>query len=204
MQSRTVLTLIRHGETAANLDGVWHGSTDTALTERGLRQAGRVARYLDERHGDAVALYSSHLRRALDTAEAIGEALGLAVRVEPDLGEYDLGRWEGKSYKELYQVHGLWDQMRSDPDFAPHGGESPRQVATRLTGALRRIHDDHPGERVIVVTHGGALTMALAVFLDGDYTQWKRVMANCAVSELVIEPEPALLSFNHTDHLGGI
>ena len=76
-------------------------------------------------------------------------------------------------------------------------------MATRYTAVLRRIHDAHPGERVIVVGHGGALTIALAVFLDGDYTRWKRVMSNCAVSELVIEPEPALLSFNHTTHLGG-
>ena len=58
---RTVLTLVRHGETSANLDGVWHGSTDTPLTERGRRQAERVAGFLAQRHRDATALYSSHL-----------------------------------------------------------------------------------------------------------------------------------------------
>ena len=46
--------------------------------------------------------------------------------------------------------------------------------------------------------------MALAALLDGDYSQWKRVMHNCAVSELVFEPEPALLSFNLIEHLDGI
>ncbi len=203
MPTATVLTLVRHGETPANLEGVWHGSTDSQLTERGQRQAAQVAQYLGEHHAGAAALYSSHLRRARDTADAIGRVLRLAVRVDRDLGEYDLGAWEGKTYKELHEHHDLWEQMRTDADFAPHGGESPRQVATRYTAALRRIHDAHPGERVIVVGHGGALTIALAVFLDGDYTRWKHVMSNCAVSELVIEPEPALLSFNHTTHLGG-
>jgi probable phosphoglycerate mutase len=94
--------------------------------------------------------------------------------------------------------------MRRDPDFAPHGGESPRQVTERITASLRRIGAEHPGERVIVVTHGGALSIALAAILDGDYTRWRRVMSNCAVSELVFEPAPQLLSFNETDHLEGL
>jgi broad specificity phosphatase PhoE len=57
---------------------------------------------------------------------------------------------------------------------------------------------------VIVVAHGGALSMGLAALIDGDYTQWKRVMNNCAVTELVVEPVPALLSFNQIEHLAGI
>ena len=59
-----VLTLVRHGETSANLDGVWHGSTDTPLTERGRLQAERVAEYLAHRHPDATTVYSSPLARA--------------------------------------------------------------------------------------------------------------------------------------------
>jgi probable phosphoglycerate mutase len=201
---RTLLTLVRHGETAANLDGVWHGSIDTQLTDRGRRQAERVASFLAARHQDATALYSSHLTRARDTAGAIAAQLGLVPMIDKDLAEYDLGSWEGLSYAELHKTHRLWDRMKEDPDFAPHGGESPRQVTERITGSLRRIAAQHPGERAIVVVHGGALSMALAAILDGDYTQWKRVMQNCAVSELVLEPEPALLSFNLIEHLDGI
>ncbi|NNL65265.1 MAG: hypothetical protein HKP30_03380, partial [Myxococcales bacterium] len=59
MSDRTLLTLVRHGETAANLTGVWHGSTDTPLTERGRRQAERVAEHLAGRHaGEVRALYA--------------------------------------------------------------------------------------------------------------------------------------------------
>jgi broad specificity phosphatase PhoE len=201
---RTVLTLVRHGETSANLDGVWHGSTDTPLTERGRRQAERVAGFLAKRHRDATALYSSPLLRARDTAGAISTQLGLPLLLDQGLAEYHLGDWEGLSYADLHNKHRLWDRMKEDPDFAPHGGESPRNVVERFTGSLRRIAARHADQRVVVVAHGGALSMVLADLLDGDYSQWKRVMNNCAVSELVIEPEPALLSFNVTEHLEGI
>jgi probable phosphoglycerate mutase len=76
-------------------------------------------------------------------------------------------------------------------------------VTDRFTTALRAIAAVHPGERVVVVAHGGALAMALGALLDGSHGQWRRVMSNCAVSELVVEPKPELLSFNHTDHLDG-
>lgn len=203
MPENTILTLVRHGETPANLEGVWHGSIDTPLTERGIAQALRVARYLAERHPDASALYASDLQRARETARAIERALGLPLRLEPALREYHLGEWEGKSYQELHEEHRLWHHMKRDPDFAPHGGESPRQVTDRFTSALRSIAAAHPGQRVVVVSHGGALAMALGALLDGNYGQWRRVMGNCAVSELVVEPKPELLSFNHTDHLDG-
>ena len=94
--------------------------------------------------------------------------------------------------------------MKRDPDYAPHGGESPRQVTQRFTDALQRIALQHPGERVLVVAHGGALAMALGALLDGDFGSWRRVMENCAVTELVIEPAPELLSFNVTEHLAGV
>jgi broad specificity phosphatase PhoE len=204
MARETILTLVRHGETPANLDGVWHGSIDTPLTDRGQAQARAVAGYLAAAHADAVHLYASHLQRAWRTAGAIGEQLGLEVTIERDLGEYHLGRWEGKTYASLFSEYRLFENMREDPDFAPHGGESPRQVAERFGGALRRIASTHPGERVIVVAHGGALAIALGDLVAGDYREWRQVMDNCAVSELVLEPRPDLRTFNHTDHLEGL
>ena len=204
MDDRTILTLIRHGETPANLEGVWHGSTDTPLTDRGVQQALRVAKHVAERHADAAALYASDLQRARETARPIAPAIGLPLRLDPALREYHLGEWEGKSYLELHQQHRLWHHMKRDPDYAPHGGESPRQVTQRFTDALQRIALQHPGERVLVVAHGGALAMALGALLDGDFGSWRRVMENCAVTELVIEPAPELLSFNVTEHLAGV
>lgn len=204
MSSPALLTLVRHGETSANLDGVWHGSTDTPLTNRGQQQAERVAGYLEGHASAATAIYSSPLQRALDTARSIARALCLDPVTHAGLREYDLGEWEGRSYDSLYRDEKLWDHMKENPDFAPHGGESPREVTVRFTAALRAIAQKHPGERIIVVAHGGALSMALADLLDGDYRNWGRVMGNCAVTELVLDPAPQLIRFNHTDHLEGI
>jgi broad specificity phosphatase PhoE len=201
---RSVLTLVRHGETPANRGGVWHGSIDTPLTEHGLAQALRVGRYLQQEQGDATAVYCSPLQRARHTADAIAAALGLEARTEADLTEYHLGSWEGKTYAELAKTHRFWHHLKTDPDFAPHGGESPRQVADRYAGALRRIAELHRGERVVVVGHGGAFSMAFALLIEGDYTKWGGVMSNCGVSELTLEPRPSLLSFDHTDHLEGL
>ncbi len=204
MAQGTILTLVRHGETPANLEGVWHGSIDSPLTPRGEAQAQAVAGYLEARFPDAVGIYASHLQRAWRTAAAIGKRLGLEVQIDPELGEYHLGSWEGKSYSSLFREYKLFENMKSDPEFAPHGGESPRQVAERFGGALQRIAAGHPGQRVVVVAHGGALAIALGHLIDGNYREWRKVMDNGAVSELVLEPIPDLLSFNHTAHLEGL
>jgi broad specificity phosphatase PhoE len=204
VSQRTVLILVRHGETPANLDGVWHGSTDSPLTARGEQQAARVATHVGAAYADAAAVYTSDLQRARRTAEAIGQALAREARLERGLREYDLGSWEGKTYGDLHDTHDLWHHMKTNPHFAPHGGESPNGVTERFTNALSSIAARHPGERVVVVAHGGAFSLAMGALLHGHYSHWHPVMENCAVSELVLEPRPALLSFNYTDHLAGV
>lgn len=200
-QPRALLTLVRHGQTSANIESVWHGSSDTPLTDFGARQAERVAGFLGDHGSDATTVYASPLQRARNTARPIADRLGLEVRIEEDLREYDIGEWEGKSFQELHEVHKLWHFIQTDPDFAPHGGESPREVISRLTTCLRGLADRHPGERVIAVTHGGALAMALGEFLEPGTSNWTHLMSNCAVSELALEPKPELLAFNLRAHL---
>lgn len=199
--SQTVLTIVRHGQTSANLDAVWHGSINTALTAHGRRQAEAVGDWIRAHRSPVRAVYASPLDRALHTAQAIGHRFEIAPEVDPDLVEYDLGKWEGMSFQHLFEEKKLFHHMKTDPHYRPHGGESPRQVGDRLAEALRRIAARHPGERVVVVSHGGALSIAFGVLLDDDYGSWGRMMKNCAVSELVLEPRAALLSFNLTEHL---
>jgi broad specificity phosphatase PhoE len=198
---RTLLTIVRHGQTSANIDGVWHGSTNTPLTDHGRRQAAAVGAHIEANHRPIAHVYASPLDRAHHTAQAIAEPLDLTPNVDPDLVEYDLGRWEGLSFKTLWEEKKLFENMKKDPDFNPYDGESPKQVGDRLSGALRRIADRHRGERVVVVSHGGALSIAFGILLDNDYTRWDRMMKNCAITELAFDPSPELVSFNRTDHL---
>jgi broad specificity phosphatase PhoE len=195
--------LVRHGEIAANLEKVWHGSTDSPLTERGRRQAEAVGRHLAEAlGGEPVAVYSSPLQRARDTAAAIAAALGTDVRLDVALGEYDLGEWEGRPYPDL-AADGFFERVMRDADFAPPGAESPRQVADRIAGALTRFAALHPGGRVVVVSHGAALNLAVGHLIDGSLTAWNRLMRNCAVSEIELAPEPRVISFDLCAHLDG-
>jgi probable phosphoglycerate mutase len=198
------LTIVRHGQTPANTEGVWHGSIDTELTVLGERQAERVALHLARTRGDSSAVYASTLTRARRTAAPIAARLGLQVHTDAGLCEYDLGAWEGRSYAELTREHRLFERMSADPDWRPGGGESARGVATRVASSLAAIAARHAGERVVVVTHGGALTLSLGLLLDRDPSAWRRVMDNAAVSELHLEPEPRLLRFNETHHLAGL
>ncbi len=202
MESRqTLLTLVRHGQTSANIDGVWHGSTDTPMTDHGRGQASAAAAFIEANHQPIVSVYASPLERAHQTAAAIAEPLGLTPQLDAELVEYDLGDWEGLSFSHLLEEKRLFHNMRADHDYRPHGGESPRQVGDRIANSLRRITDRHPGERVVVVSHGGALSIAFGLILDNDYGRWNRMMDNCAITELVLDPKPELVSFNCTGHL---
>ena len=196
-----LITLVRHGQTAANTGGVWHGSTDTPLSEHGQGQAARVAAHLADVADDVAAVFASPLQRARHTAGAIAGALSLEVEVHAGLGEYDLGEWEGLTYEHLHKEKNLWEHMAQDPDFAPHGGESPRNVTERLIGALEELAERHAGEHVVAVSHGGAMALALGYLIEREFGRWKRVMGNCAVTQIELEPAPRLLAFNHTAHL---
>lgn len=200
-RDHALLTIVRHGQTSANLDGVWHGSINTPLTDHGHRQAAAVGEHIATHYTPITQVYASPLDRAHHTARAIADPLGLAPVIDEALVEYDLGEWEGMTFQHLFEEKRLFHHMAQDPHFAPHGGETPRQVGDRLAGALERISARHPGERVVVVSHGGALSIAFGVLLDGDYASWRRMMKNCAITELALSPEPSLHTFNAIDHL---
>jgi 2,3-bisphosphoglycerate-dependent phosphoglycerate mutase len=138
----TTLLLVRHGETDWNADGRLQGHTDRPLSEFGRRQARRLAEELADE--EIAAIYSSDLARARETAEIVGERLGLPVALDPELREKDWGTWEGLTAVERDRV-----------EFV---GESTEAHAERMLRALRRISGRHPdGGRVLVVTHGGSM-----------------------------------------------
>jgi broad specificity phosphatase PhoE len=101
--------------------------------------------------------------RAKETAEIVGERLGLVVVVDPDLREKDWGTWEGLTGDERIHV-----------EFE---GESTEDHRDRVMGAVRRIVERHPEQRVVVVTHGGSLRRIQAAV--GGVAE--PVIENCAV-----------------------
>lgn len=161
MVSPTTLCLVRHGETAWNAERRLQGHLDIPLNDRGEVQARDTAAVLT-RHRFAAA-YASDLLRARQTARATAEALSLEVVADSRLRERHYGLFQGLTYEEAQARHPQEYArfLARDPDFVfPGGGESLAVFAGRIRDALLAIARRHPGEQVLVVTHGGVLDIA--------------------------------------------
>lgn len=183
----TTLILLRHGETEGNVQQVWHGALDAPLTPRGQQQVVATLQYISDFHRRTPIdqLYVSPLPRALRTAEPIAQALGMAVKIEPGLREFDLGDWEGRTFVELRDVERLWARWRQDPAFAPPKGESPRSFHARVLRILQQLVALHPTQTVLAVTHGGVICNALATWLGTGADDWRNWEPhNCAITIL--------------------
>ena len=153
--------MVRHGQTAANIEGLWHGSTDTPLTERGQDQARKLGAYFHNIMTPDV-IYASPLQRARHTAQAIADAHNLDVQLDPRLQEFCLGDWEGFKFEDIDLSHDKEGRLYSDPDFAPPNGESQHKVRKRVVEAIEEIIARHPDQNVVLVSHGVALGIALS------------------------------------------
>lgn len=154
----TRICLVRHGETAWNAEKRIQGQTDIGLDPVGLGQAQAAAGWLSGR--PVAALYSSDLQRAQQTAAYIAGALGLTPCLLAGMRERRYGLFEGLTYAEArlrHPAHYHAFEIRQ-PDFAlPEGGESLCQLYERVTCCLGEVAARHPGQTVVLVTHGGVL-----------------------------------------------
>ena len=153
----TRICLVRHGETEWNTERRIQGQIDIALNATGRRQAIAAGHWL--RGAGIDALYSSDLQRAWATAEAIGEAVGLAPMAVRAMRERRYGIFEGLTYAELKARHpaGYAAFEARDPDYAFETGESLREMFARVTAKLQELTAAHVGGAIAVVLHGGVL-----------------------------------------------
>ena len=146
--------LVRHGATDWNLTGRCQGATDLELNEVGLKQAEKTATSLSRERIDAV--YSSNLKRAVQTASAVGQLHNLTVVIEGSLRELDHGELEGLTFSEIQASRpDFIRQWRDRPAeaFIP-GGERLIDVERRVWDGVCRIARRHgPEETVVVVSH---------------------------------------------------
>jgi broad specificity phosphatase PhoE len=191
-QGETTLYLIRHGQTSGNVHGLLHGSTDLPLDALGLRQAHLIAERLAS-EVEADALLASPLARALATAQIIGQRLGLAPAIRPELSEMDFGELEGVTVARIETEHPeLARRMYDldDDDFAWPGGESRRGFHDRVLRAFQAILLEHPHRRVVVVAHGGVIGSFLAQVHGASPNDWRLFqLVNCSLSHLHVTPQ---------------
>lgn len=185
----TRLILIRHGETDWNIEGRWQGQSDVPLNARGMQQAHEVGHKLANK--GIQAIYSSDLSRAQDTAQVLAELTGLPVQTDPRLREIHQGVWEGMLVTEIEAKYAsLLSERNKDPlTIAPPGGETASQVKARLLKALREITQQHPDEKVAIVTHGFVLALFQVIISGKDFQQiWDLVPQNGGWLEAEINP----------------
>ncbi|MFD4292597.1 histidine phosphatase family protein [Rhodococcus sp. NPDC058505] len=150
------------------------GQLDTDLSERGRVQAKVAARALADRR--PTEIISSDLRRALDTATALGEHAGLPVATDPRLRETHLGEWQGLTHSQVDERDpGARAAWRVDATWAPPGGESRIDVADRAVPVVEELlatRADWAERPVVLVAHGGLIAALTAALLDLPVERW--------------------------------
>ena len=179
----TNLLLVRHGETDWNRHGRWQGGSDTQLNDLGREQARALAEELD---GEIDVLYSSDLARARETAEIVAAKLGLEVRLDPRLRERGFGSWEGLTTTEIEErfadAHRRW---LAGEGAGADDAEAFEDFSARVEDFLSDVLRLHPGEEVLVVSHGGSIRVIHALAAGVDYVRDHRLIPgvpNCSVA----------------------
>lgn len=200
------LFLVRHGETESNRKSLALGQADVPLNELGRHQAECLSKALaGERF---VAIYSSPLQRALDTAKAIARPHGLEVSVEPGLIEMDIGEAEGLTFADLRAKFPALMQNWGGPDgpaFLMPGGERLVDVQSRAVKTLDCLTERHPAadEAVCAVSHNFLILCILTSVLGIPLAEFRRLrQAVAGIS--IVEARPGrmrLVSMNDTCHL---
>lgn len=150
----TKLLIIRHGQSEANLQGVFVGHTDSPLSDLGKRQAEATADYIVSNfHIDAV--YASDLERAFYTGKTVADRLGLPVTPVSGMREIFAGDWETVKFDTLATQYGepyqLW--LRDIGLARCTNGESAAELQSRIAETLRGIAEANHGKTVVVATH---------------------------------------------------
>jgi len=200
------LILIRHGETERNSEArLQGGKSDIPLNEKGRRQAHCLGLALQAEK--LKAIYSSPLKRALDTALAISVHHHLEIQIDHALAEIDMGFIDGLDLTEVKESQAdFWNRWRQeDYSAALPGGESPLQVQQRAWGAIQDIIRRHREGSVAVVSHGISLQTIITAMLGAPLSSLTRFHLGVAsITILHIDDDrTSLVMLNDTCHLSG-
>lgn len=199
------LWLLRHAETVAAVAGkpfpLSGGHGDPELSELGLKQAEQLAERLKDIPFDA--LYVTSLQRTVQTILPFATMREMKMIVEPELREVYLGDWEAGLFREKVYNNDplLLEAMRQQRWDVIPGAESNEALEERVMGALRRISNAHPSQRVLIVTHGGVIGTIIS-YATGAQPFAFMGPHNASISRVFIKDEwMRVRGFNDYAHL---
>lgn len=178
---------MRHGQADNNVNRVLVGRhLESHLTEKGKMQVKDTARLLKSM--SISKIYSSPVTRTIETAEIVGEELGLDYEIDDRLYEIDLGKLAGTNYDEVLNKYGnlfLSFYMGDDSVLSNHGVESFTAVKSRIRDLLDQIMTRHNNHNVLLVTHLDPIKAAISYILDlKPESLYKWHMRNAALTIL--------------------
>ena len=193
------LLFARHGQSEGNAQRVMQGWLDLELSAAGREQAAILARRLAG--SGASRLYSSPLRRARATADAIAERIGLDVEELPDLREYGYGEAQGLTWQTAVDRWGLTAEAWGT-GLVP-GEEGGQVFRDRVTACFDELIVRHAGDAAIVVSHGGVLGSLVAHVLGLSWRDFVPIAGvNCGLTIFDWERDaPVLTALNDDCHL---
>ena len=199
------LILARHGETSWNRERRNQGQNSTELNPQGIRQAQKVAQAL--RLFPVRALYSSPLRRAMQSSEIIGQALSLPAIPRDGLMEMDLGRLDGLTNDEMTRrFRDITDRWRVDPSSVQMpDGESLQEVQERALRTLETIRHENPDGHAAAVSHNFVIGVIVLRVLELPLSNFQSIRVELG-SLTTLEHDGdrwRLVSLNETLHQHG-
>ncbi len=146
------IILARHGETVWNIEKIYRGRADVNLDEMGIKQAELLGNYLS--NWGLEAIYSSPLRRALDTANIVARYQKIGVQIAEGLIDFDYGEWQALPEQEVKK---LYPTLHNEWHNNPHkvkmpGGESLEDVRRRVIKVVNNVLSKYQGS-VLLVSH---------------------------------------------------
>jgi broad specificity phosphatase PhoE len=193
--------LIRHGRSADVVPGTAE-SADPPLHVEGQAQAAALAARLQ--HLELHGVYSSHLKRAMQTAQPLADQRGLQLETHVDLEEIRLGDWSHGEFRRRAAVAdpewlawsrtGRWDGIP--------GGEGDDSLRARVTASVAMLAERHRGQRIAVVAHGGTISAYVAQLFDMHRSLWMTVEnTSITMVRLHAVAGPTVVSINDCHHL---
>ena len=197
------IILARHGESEFNAKGIIQGHIDTDLTPNGIIQAHLLALDLKKRF-NIQKIFSSDLRRAYRTAYIVGDNLNLDVEKDTRLREMYFGKWEGKSYNEIFSngKEKFKNWLKNPIKYPLPSQENTNSFFKRLSDFLENLLNLEENE-ILIVAHGGSIQGLLCITLDiGLENLWAFKHTNASYSVLIFENNKFFLKeLNNSSHL---
>ncbi|MDK8278797.1 histidine phosphatase family protein [Peptostreptococcus anaerobius] len=195
--------LVRHGQTEWNTQGRTQGHGNSPLTDLGVKQAENLANAIKKYPIDLI--YCSDLGRAIQTAEIVGQNLGIEVKPTSKLREMGFGIWEGMKLTDIEAEYAdMFAIWRNQPDkLMVPGGEMLKDIKKRQDDLLEELNTKYQNKHILLVSHSVTVRVMLLSMLDSDISNIYRIKQDNTAINIVEYKDygPVIKKINDTSHL---